>query len=433
MCYGVLSSTIRAHREKLPPLPKVYDDRFFEDLRRYLPHLRDAKFFGGEPFLAQENYRIWDMMIEDGITIPCHVTTNGTQWSKKVERILEALPCSISVSIDGTTKATVESVRVNANFEEVRQNADRFLAYTRKRGTYFTLTYCLMRQNWFEFGDYLKYADERRVQVFINTVIDPPNCSLYTLPPAELAAIVKQMEEMDAREGYSKLRKNGGVWTSGVEALRKNADERQRQGISDVRKTLVSRDPIAHAWAFAGAGKYDAALAEVAAIESESASYYSRLCLEGHVLRMQKRMAEAGMSLDEAITLSPKSPHAYVERAWTHIDQRQFAEGLACAEQAVQRLSPGHEMAVYAYALLGSAHGRLGHREEAVRAMERAVSLQPDSPSMHLQSAWMFWELQLFVDAQQACKRALELAPDNAEAQHLRDLLAAKSTSPNQA
>lgn len=429
MCYGVLSSTIRAHREKLPPLPKVYDDRFFEDLRRYLPHLRDAKFFGGEPFLAQENYRIWDMMIEDGITIPCHVTTNGTQWGKKVERILEALPCSISVSIDGTTKATVESVRVNANFEEVRQNADRFLAYTRQRRTYFTFTYCLMRQNWFEFGDYLKYADERRVQVFINTVIDPPNCSLYTLPPAELAAIVKQMEEMDAREGYSKLRKNGNVWTSGVEALRKNADERQRQGVSDVKRTMTSRDPIAQAWVAVGAGKYDEALAEVAGIDSESSQYYSRLCLEGHVLRLQKRVAEAAVRLDEAISLSPKSPHAYVERAWLNLGSGNHAAGFADAEKGVAACgSKRHDMACYAYAVLAQGHALLGHRDEARQAMDEAVALMPNNPDLHVQRGWMFFQGKLFAEAAEACARALELAPQHSVALHLRDVL--NTTSP---
>jgi len=283
MCYGVLSSTIRAHREKLPPLPKVYDDRFFADLRKFLPHLKDAKFFGGEPFLAQENYRIWDMMIEDGINIPCHVTTNGTQWGKKVERVLEALPCSISVSLDGATKQTVESVRVNANFEEVRANVERFLAYTRRRRTHFSLTYCLMRQNWHEFGDYLRYGEERGVKVFINTVVNPADCSLYTLPAAELEAIAKRMDEMDAREGYSKLPRNGETWTSAVQALHKNADEKQRARIEEIKRARFAKDPVSTGWSLVGEGKLEEALRAVASVDAEHQSYYARLMLEGRV------------------------------------------------------------------------------------------------------------------------------------------------------
>ncbi len=85
-------------------LPKPYSDHFFAELRKYLPHLKFAKFLGGEPFLAQESYRIWDMMVEDKLQIPCHVTTNGTQWNERVERVLEHVPCSFSISMDGVTK-----------------------------------------------------------------------------------------------------------------------------------------------------------------------------------------------------------------------------------------------------------------------------------------------------------------------------------------
>ena len=126
MCYGELSSSIRAHRDGLPPLPKVYSEQFFQDLCKYLPYLRRAKFLGGEPFLASECFRIWDMMIEDGLKTPCHVTTNGSQYNAKVERVLEALPVSISVSIDGATKETLEKVRVNARYEELMENVHRF-------------------------------------------------------------------------------------------------------------------------------------------------------------------------------------------------------------------------------------------------------------------------------------------------------------------
>ncbi len=52
----------------------------------------------------------------------------------------------------------------------VRENFLRFLAYARSRGTYIGLTYCLMRQNWHEFGDYLLYGDEHDVEVVVNTV-----------------------------------------------------------------------------------------------------------------------------------------------------------------------------------------------------------------------------------------------------------------------
>ena len=58
MCSGEWSSRIRARREHLPPVPHVYGEEFFADLRKYLPHLHRAKFLGGEPFLIESNFRI---------------------------------------------------------------------------------------------------------------------------------------------------------------------------------------------------------------------------------------------------------------------------------------------------------------------------------------------------------------------------------------
>lgn len=195
MCRGEWSSSIRTRREHLPPLPKAYGEEFFHDLRKYLPHLKQAKFLGGEPFLAQESLRIWEMMVDDGLSIPCHVTTNGTQYNARVERIINALPVSFAISFDGTTKETVEKVRVNANFEEVLANFKRFHAYAKSRGTTVSLTFCLMRQNYHEFGDYCLFADEWGCNVFVNTVIQPPEYGLYTLPVEELRPIVAVMSK----------------------------------------------------------------------------------------------------------------------------------------------------------------------------------------------------------------------------------------------
>lgn len=211
MCYGELSSAIRSRRDGLPPLPKVYGDRFFEELREFLPHLKEMKFLGGEPFLAQETLRIWDMMVEDGIHVPCHVTTNGTQYNKRVERIVEKIPFSLAISFDGITKPTVESIRKNADFDVVMENFKRFHAYAARKGTNVSLTYCLMRQNWQEFGDFLLFADEYNCDTFVNTVVDPAECSLSAMSTEDLDEIRESMIRQDATL-RGRLRRNLHVW-----------------------------------------------------------------------------------------------------------------------------------------------------------------------------------------------------------------------------
>jgi radical SAM protein with 4Fe4S-binding SPASM domain len=194
MCNGDFSSTIRARRERRPPLPSVYGDRFFEQLRPFLEHLDVARFLGGEPFLVPEYQRIWDLIVETGRPVACDVTTNGTVWTRRMEATLAALPFSIAVSLDGITRETVEAVRQGAEFDVVMANVDRFAAYCADRGTPFALTYCLMVPNWREFPDFLAFADERGADVFVNTVNWPSHLSLYVLPPDELTAVADELE-----------------------------------------------------------------------------------------------------------------------------------------------------------------------------------------------------------------------------------------------
>ena len=219
MCNGRLSSAIRARREKLPPLPDPYSPAFFEELRAYLPHLVGARFLGGEPFLQAHCYRIWNMLIEDHIDLPCHITTNGTVYNARVERVLDNLPMAIAVSVDGFSKgATVERIRVNACYEEIQENLRRFRAYTVGRGTSFGLTFCLMRQNWHELGDFCLFADSLSCRVFVNQVRDPAEYSLYTLPTTALMRVVSAMEAQ-AVSLLPNLKKNRGVWTDQLEGL----------------------------------------------------------------------------------------------------------------------------------------------------------------------------------------------------------------------
>ena len=219
MCRGMWSSAIRARREKLPPLPHLYSDAFFESLWKYLPHVKQLKFLGGEPFLIAEYFKLWDRMIEDDLATPCHVTTNGTQYNRKVERVLEQVPMGFAVSMDGATKETVESIRVNAKYEEVMANARRFRDYAREHKTSFSITFCLMRQNWQEFGDYCLLGDSWDCPVGLNTVVQPPEFGIYSLPPEGLRKVLEGMEAQAPRLD-KELKRNHAMWFGELERIR---------------------------------------------------------------------------------------------------------------------------------------------------------------------------------------------------------------------
>ncbi len=178
MCDGDYSTSIRIHREGRPPLPKVYDEQFFDDLAEFLPHLEQVSFTGGEPFLVPEYPRIWEMLAEVNPDVGAYVTTNCTQWNDRVERALSLLRFNVDVSLDGATKANYERCRVGADWDEVRANLDRFVDYTRRAGTTLLIYFCLMPQNYEDLGELLLLADALDVDVLVHLVEDPPHCSL---------------------------------------------------------------------------------------------------------------------------------------------------------------------------------------------------------------------------------------------------------------
>lgn len=226
MCDGEWSSSIRAQREHLPPLPKAYDDAFFEDLVAFLPHLRKVKFLGGEPFLAAETLRVMDLLVDAGLRTDCHVTTNGTQWTPRVERILDRLPVGVSVSVDAATAETYESIRIGSSWATLQANLDRFQARAEAHDTYLGVTFCLMVPNWHEFFDFCRAADDRGLEAAVNTVRHPHHLSLYQLDAGALAEVVDGLEATDRAHG-GELGASRGVWSRELDRLRDQLTDRR--------------------------------------------------------------------------------------------------------------------------------------------------------------------------------------------------------------
>ena len=240
-CDGELSSSIRKNRDRLPPLPKVYDDQFFEDLRPFLRHLalkqplseakedpahgpvRDyytrAMFLGGEPFLSRENFRIWEMMIEDDLLILSIVFTNGTIFNKRVERIIEKIPTVISISLDGATRKTVELIRKNAQFDKIMVNLERFRYYSDAYKIPIVLSFCLMPQNQHEFPDFLMLTERLGCVAQTNTIYHPEQFSLAALDKKELGRVIDDWERRDS-EVRQNVKHNLGLWDQEMARLR---------------------------------------------------------------------------------------------------------------------------------------------------------------------------------------------------------------------
>ncbi|MGN6692797.1 MAG: radical SAM protein, partial [Aquihabitans sp.] len=221
MCNGDLSSSIRIHREKRPPMVSPYGDAFFEELAEFLPHLERSVFLGGEPFVGREPQRVFDLMIDQGHTGEVQVVTNGTQWNPKVERYLRELPMSITVSIDGFTAETLEPLRVGVDRDKLFANVDRYQEMVAGNGGTVSFHYCLMRQNWHEFGAFCLESDRRGVQALVMTVTGPAGFSLWDMPADELRTILDALEREDEQIG-DRLTVNRDTWRNELDRIRRH-------------------------------------------------------------------------------------------------------------------------------------------------------------------------------------------------------------------
>ncbi|MBL8774579.1 MAG: SPASM domain-containing protein [Acidimicrobiales bacterium] len=191
MCGGNLSSRLRV-LEGRPRLEPAYGERFFTELAEFLPHLRRAEFRGGEPFLVREHFRIWELIVALDLDLEVQVTTNGTVWNERVERVLDAIPMQITFSMDGVSAATNEAIRVGTDQAEVLANLGRFAAHARDRGTRLDLSFCVLRQNWTELTGLLALADRLGVEAHPQLVLDPAH-GLQRLPTPELSEVLDRL------------------------------------------------------------------------------------------------------------------------------------------------------------------------------------------------------------------------------------------------
>ena len=76
---------------------------------------------GGEPFLREDLFDLLALMQQKQLKV--HLSTNGTLLTPRILTALKQLGVRVMISIDGTTKATYESIRDGASFEKVVEQA----------------------------------------------------------------------------------------------------------------------------------------------------------------------------------------------------------------------------------------------------------------------------------------------------------------------
>jgi molybdenum cofactor biosynthesis enzyme MoaA len=200
MCMGNQSSLIRKNRENLPPLEKIYDDKFVEQLDEFIPHLKKMRFVGGEPFMIESYYKIWEKAISINPSIILSVSTNGTVLPARAKELMGKGRFEIILSLDSLNKETYEKIRINANFEKMMQNLNYFSNYCKEKNTHFNIDPCPLRINRKEMPEFVTFCNSLGVQLFYNTVISPAEHAIWSLSSNELETIYNEYSTYDFPE-----------------------------------------------------------------------------------------------------------------------------------------------------------------------------------------------------------------------------------------
>lgn len=247
MCIGELSSSIRQNREKLPPIRSPYDEAFVEQLEEFIPHLKELRFNGGEPFMIGIVFKIFEKVEKLNPKLKITIATNGTVFNGKVKEWLDKLNIHINLSLDSLTPDIYETIRVNGKFDRVMENFQFYHQYCKENERTLCIMVNPMRNNWHEMPEFIRFVNRHNVNVWFNTIHRPVEWSIWALPSTELERIYKQLSEVTFNKeerNKSLAVYNIGIYKNLVQVQIKNwwREAVERENIGEVELEKLSEE-----------------------------------------------------------------------------------------------------------------------------------------------------------------------------------------------
>lgn len=203
MCNGNLSSGIRKNRDKLPPLPQIFDDSFLEQMKEFIPHLVELRVNGGEPFAQKILLDLLDIVAEINPGLKVNIATNGTVYNKRVQGILDKCNIHLNISIDSLIPERYEEIRINGKFETLMKYFEIFKNYCHNNNKNLSIMVNPMNMNWDEMVNFLKFSHENNASLWYNTILYPSSVAIRPLPADMLKHIIDTLnEELKECVGY---------------------------------------------------------------------------------------------------------------------------------------------------------------------------------------------------------------------------------------
>lgn len=191
----------------------------------------------------------------------------------------------------------------------------------------------------------------------------------------------------------------------------------------DVYFRILTRDPLnpdAHYY-------LGALYARLGALDQARQSFEEALDLDpnhGATLEALSAMGMAGEGsftaevLERSTTQSPQGPARLLNQIHARLESQDYEEALSLAREG-ERTFPTQVGFVY---LEGVALQELGNMEQAKKAFQTAIKLNPQHEESHLALANLYFDLGKYVYAALSYQEAIYLNPQNTEARYMQGL-----------
>ncbi|NSW45214.1 MAG: radical SAM protein [Bacteroidales bacterium] len=220
MCIGEYSSAIRMHREKKNNYRNPYGKEFIQQLELFIPHLKEASFSGGEVFLSEHYFEIWEKFAQINPDIVVSVTTNGTVVNDRVRSLLNKLKFNINISIDSLDKNVFERIRKNSQLDIVLSNLQYFIHYTQSKNTNLSVRVNVMQQNYPQIPELIKYLNNQNIRIHFNQVIFPPYSALWSSDESILNRIIELYQKERLETNTTIQQGNNQAWNDFINQIK---------------------------------------------------------------------------------------------------------------------------------------------------------------------------------------------------------------------
>ncbi|HNQ67641.1 MAG TPA: radical SAM protein [Bacteroidales bacterium] len=220
MCSEYSSSSIQKSCNSENLKATIFGKDFVNQVSEIIPYLKEAKFSGGEPFLNNIYYEIWDLLIERNPKCKISVQTNGTILNQKIITLLESGNFHINVSVDSANPKVYQEIRRNGDYNKLLENLKYFATYSKKKNVLLGITSCNMRDNVYELPGVLKLANVLNAKLWYSDVYFPLVNSLWVLNSFELTRFVDFLESQSFESGNDLYNHNINVYKDMISRIK---------------------------------------------------------------------------------------------------------------------------------------------------------------------------------------------------------------------